>query len=178
MDTEQKMIGLDSIKNCNVVPLVEVKGVFMKPRSYNPDIVLRGLVTIPSAKKNVESPKDFCLFHTEDKSDSYAYYDYATEDEDTDCEDNIISTKPVETKNIEIPIEKLNDKESVPVAVAPEEITPEEDVKETNADENNTQTNTDETLQALMRASEDAKLAAKNAEDVYQKYVSQNATQS
>jgi hypothetical protein len=172
MDTEQNMISLDSIKNCNVVPLVEVKGVFMKPRSYNPDIVLRGLVTIPSAKKNVESPADFCLFHTEDKSDSYAYYDYATEDEDTDCEDNIISTKPAETKDIEIPVEKINDKESVPVAVAPEEITPE------GMKENNTETNTDETLQSLMRASEDAKLAAKNAEDVYQKYVSQNAAQS
>jgi len=180
MDTEQNMISLDCIKNCNVVPLVEVKGVFMKPRSYNPDIVLRGLVTIPSAKKNVESPADFCLFHTEDKNDSYAYYDYATEDEDTDCEDNMVLTKPVETKDIDIPVEELTSKESVPVAEAPEEVTPEEvtpeDVKETNVEKKDIDNN--DTLQALMSAAEEAKLAAKNAEDVYQKYVSQNAAQS
>tara|TARA_X000000368_G_scaffold29305_1_gene21963 strand:+ start:2728 stop:3864 length:1137 start_codon:yes stop_codon:yes gene_type:complete len=152
MDTDQNMISIESIQNCNVVPLVEVKGVFMKPHGYNPDIVLRGLVKIPPATKTTTpNNDDFRLFHTTDKDDSYAYYDYATEDEDTDCEETIIPITPVETKNIEIPDSSLKStqatqetqetqetqatqetqetqetqatQETVPVAVSPDEVT-------------------------------------------------------
>ena len=108
MDTDQNMIDIDTINNCTVVPLVEVKGIFMKPRGYNPDIVLRGLVYIPPEKKHVENTTDFFLFHTEDTDDN-DYPDYATEDEDTDNESEIDED---ETPS------------QIPVEVSPAEVTP------------------------------------------------------
>ncbi len=200
MDAEQNLISIDSIKNCNVVPLVEVKGVFMKPRGYNPDIVLRGLVTIPEAKKNDTSDTDFCLFYTDDKEEQFQYTDYATEDEDTDYESDVESGDPKQTKEIVIPNEKVlktaNPEIEIPKEVSPEEVTPppppevtqeaaaaaqpQEEAKPTTQSvlkKEDTQSNTknidNETLQALMKATEEAKLAAKNAEDIYQKYSSQ-----
>ena len=197
MDTDQNMISLESIQNCNVVPLVEVKGVFMKPRGYNPDIVLRGLVKIPSVTKTTTpNSDDFRLFHTTDKDDSYAYYDYATEDEDTDCEETIVPATPVETKNIEIPEtsfkatketqetqetkETKATQETVPVAVAPDEVTAstntEEPKEESKPEDNESSKKIDnETLQALMLAAEEAKLKAAAAADEYQKYMTQSS---
>tara|TARA_B100000073_G_C23743131_1_gene574336 strand:- start:4759 stop:5955 length:1197 start_codon:yes stop_codon:yes gene_type:complete len=201
MDSEQNLIPLDSIKNCNVVPLVEVKGVFMKPRGYNPDIVLRGLVTIPEEKKNDTSDTDFCLFYTDDKEEQFQYTDYATEDEDTDYESDVESGDPKQTKEIVIPSEVTGEvpgqvsaeapatvsaevSTEVPKEVSPQEITPQPTLEQTKSvlkkpeTENNKEkistTNLDnETLQALMKAKEEAILAAKNAEDLYQKYSSQ-----
>ena len=203
MDTDQNMISLESIQNCNVVPLVEVKGVFMKPRGYNPDIVLRGLVKIPSVTKtNTPNSDDFRLFHTTDNDDSYAYYDYATEDEDTDCEETIVPATPVETKNIEIPETSLKatketqetqetketqetqateaTQETVPVAVSPDEVTAstntEEPKEESKPEDNESSKKIDnETLQALMLAAEEAKLKAAAAADEYQKYMTQSS---
>ena len=130
MDTDQNMIDIDTINNCTVVPLVEVKGIFMKPRGYNPDIVLRGLVYIPPEKKHVENTTDFFLFHTEDTDDN-DYPDYATEDEDTDNESEIDED---ETPS------------QIPVEVSPAEVTP-----------TTTKKLDDKTLQALMKATEDLK---------------------
>tara|TARA_B100001250_G_scaffold144864_1_gene124010 strand:+ start:1011 stop:2126 length:1116 start_codon:yes stop_codon:yes gene_type:complete len=200
MDSEQNLISLDSIKNCNVVPLVEVKGVFMKPRGYNPDIVLRGLVTIPEAKKNDTSDTDFCLFYTDDKEEQFQYTDYATEDEDTDYESDIESGDPKQTKEIVIPSEIQTQVPGqvpgeVPKEVSPQEVTPEVTVQqETKEEVNSQQTQSvlkkpesedneqkkvatknidNETLQALVKAAEEAKIAAKNAEDILQNYSSQ-----
>ena len=195
MDTDQNMINLESIQNCNVVPLVEVKGVFMKPHGYNPDIVLRGLVKIPSVTKTTTpNNDDFRLFHTTDKDDSYAYYDYATEDEDTDCEETMVSSTPVETKSIEIPETSLKateetqkteatetteaTEETVPVAVSPDEVTPSANTntEESKPEEDESSKKIDnETLQALMLAAEEAKLKAAAAADEYQKYMTQSS---
>jgi len=87
MDSDMNNITLQSIKNCYVVPLVELKGIFMKPKGYNPDIVLRGLVAINDTDQDAIDNTDYCLFHTQtDDSDAMKYYDYATEDEDTSSE--------------------------------------------------------------------------------------------
>ena len=175
----------------------------MKPRGYNPDIVLRGLVKIPSVTKtNTPNSDDFRLFHTTDKDDSYAYYDYATEDEDTDCEETIVPATPVETKNIEIPETSLKatketqetqetketqetqateaTQETVPVAVSPDEVTAstntEEPKEESKPEDNESSKKIDnETLQALMLAAEEAGLKAAAAADEYQKYMTQSS---
>ena len=160
----------------------------MKPRGYNPDIVLRGLVTTPEAKKNDTSDPDFCLFYTDDKEEQFQYNDYATEDEDTDYESDIESGDPKQTKEIVIPSEIQTQVPGqvpgeVPKEVSPQEVTPEVTVQQETKEEVNSQQtqsvlkkpeskdneqkvatkNIDNyTLQALVKAAEETKIAAEN----------------
>ena len=162
MDSEQNMIELDSIKNCLVVPLVELKSIFMKPKGYNPDIVLRGLVAI-RPEETLTNNTEYTLFHAPDDEDTFGYADYATEDED-DTEDE---DESLEVQNTQQEIEvETNDVEQ-------------NQEKEIILPETTTSSTYDkETLESLMRATEDAKNAAKNAEDVYKKYQQYMASQS
>ena len=163
MDSDQNEISLASIKNCLVVPLVELKGVFMKPRGYNPDIVLRGLVAI-SPNESTEN-NEYSLFHSPEDEEHFAYVDYATDDDDdTDDDESVDETL------------ELEEQTAAPVPVAPPVVTEEAAPTTTEAAEAFAAPPIppgvdQETLQRLMRATEDARAAAKNAEDVYNQYM-------
>ena len=105
MNSDMDQVSLESIKDCYVVPLVELKGIFMKPRGYNPDLVLRGLVVIDKSENGVTENTDYNLFHTPtDDENTMKYYDYATEDEDTSSEsgDDIDLQEIQETTNVNL----------------------------------------------------------------------------
>tara|TARA_Y100000389_G_scaffold205111_1_gene263343 strand:+ start:5161 stop:6345 length:1185 start_codon:yes stop_codon:yes gene_type:complete len=87
MDIEYNQVDLNTINNCEIVPLVELKGVFMKPHGYNPDLVLRGIVKVLPTEDE-EEKKEFALFHTSEDEKQYHYYDYATDDGETDDDDD------------------------------------------------------------------------------------------
>lgn len=161
MDTDQNMVELDTIKNCDVVPLVELKGVFMKPRGYNPDIVLRGLVKINPEEESdeVTANTEFALFHTADDEEQYAYYDYATEDEDTasEADDDDYDDDNDEEQAASGAVDAVT-QEAQNLTVSP-----------ANYDK--------ETIDKLMKAHEEAQASAKQAENAYQQYMtSQNAS--
>jgi hypothetical protein len=115
MDTEYNPVDLNTINNCEIVPLVELKGVFMKPHGYNPDLVLRGIVKV--LPDDQEENKEYALFHTTEDEKQYHYYDYATDDGETDDdeddeedneddeEDEEVKTSPNEENT---PIENAN----------------------------------------------------------------------
>ena len=210
MDSEQNMIDFSKIVNCNVVPLVELKGIFMKPRGYNPDIVLRGLVIVPDEDNSEQSRNDqYCLFHTPENVEQYAYYDYATDDEtaseagddidETELDEIIskeneegtpstegvqesvsenIETQPQleeSTKQVEIstPDEVASPAEVVTPVEVSENATP-SDVSSEVPSQSNTSEPNEETIKELMRATENAKKAAKEAEDLYQTYMNKH----
>ena len=105
MNSDMDPISLESIKDCYVVPLVELKGIFMKPRGYNPDLVLRGLVVIDKSENGSTENTDYNLFHAPiDEENTMKYYDYATEDEDTSSEsgDDIDLQDIQETTNVNL----------------------------------------------------------------------------
>tara|TARA_B100001093_G_scaffold291739_1_gene278495 strand:+ start:91 stop:1074 length:984 start_codon:yes stop_codon:yes gene_type:complete len=163
MDSDQNMIDINEIKNTNIVPLVELKGIFMKPRGYNPDIVLRGLVTVSEEANEEElsnsGSNEYCLFHSPETETQYAYVDYATDDGDTDSEVDVDEL----TENIEGPTIDVEESE---------------EFKESNQGSNSKvspENPYEETIKELMRATEEAKMAATNAEaklEAYQKSVS------
>lgn len=155
---EEKIKNIADVKNCNVVPLVELKGVFMKPRGYNPDVVLRGIVMINNDDEadEVVEKTDFKLFHTEDDEEQYAYYDYATEDDDT-----VVSEGEGFTDDEEEEAEEEAEEE-VEKEVGTEDVADGTSVSE-KCDE--------ETLRKLLERQEITKKQALEAEDEYKRYV-------
>tara|TARA_Y100000389_G_scaffold179456_1_gene193541 strand:- start:20847 stop:21869 length:1023 start_codon:yes stop_codon:yes gene_type:complete len=175
MDSEQQTIGFESIKNCKVVPLVELKGIFMKPRGYNPDIVLRGLVMVTDEDDETETT-EYCLFHSPDEEQPMAYYDYctATEDEESDIDDDEAPVIENTAGNDSPPAAS-----DLPQSVSNAEVTPSSNVVE--EDKNNVKSESrvmsEAEIREFMQVTENAKRAAKDAEDMYQRYMA-NQTSS
>lgn len=161
MDSDQNIIDFNDISNCIVVPLVELKGIFMKPRGYNPDIVIRGLVIVNEEKTDDnEGSNEYCLFHTQNGGEEYQYMDYATDDDTaSESDDTELINNQAEFANNEEQEEDEDDNG---------ETLEEED----SIIQNNSQLD-EEKIKELMRATENAKLAAKDAEEIYKKYISQ-----
>ena len=82
VDTEQNDLDRSTLNNCYVVPLVELKTIFMKSNGYNVDLVLRGLVRLTDEEyvKSIEDEKNETLF-SQDEENNVNYTDYATDDE-------------------------------------------------------------------------------------------------
>ena len=101
-DAEENVISVDQINDCQIIPLVEIKSLFVKSRSFNVDIVLRGIVKLD---KNTSLQNDRSFFE-EDKDDvQNSYMDYQTDDDtlsvcskhDLDDLDDIDIAKKAET---------------------------------------------------------------------------------
>lgn len=157
MDEEQNIISLDDIQNCDVVPLVEIKGVFFKPKGFNVDCVLRGLVKLSEETENTDH-LEYSLFHVDDDEEDAEYFDYATED-DTNSEVSMLEDveKDVlaEFKNIDETI-KQDEEQDVEQSVGQDE-EPQFKID-------------DEKLKELMVAAESAKNAAELAQKEYNQY--------
>ncbi len=201
MDSEQNIIDFSKIVNCNVVPLVELKGIFMKPRGYNPDIVLRGLVIVPDESDTSTRADQYCLFHTPENTEQYAYYDYATDDDTAseDGEENSESTEkeldvaiatspeePVELAPADaVPAETTESPSPAPSdtpaavseAAAPTSASPDDAAAATTVEAAApmpapvVQEPNEQKIHELMRATENAKIAAREAEELYQSYI-------
>jgi hypothetical protein len=146
LDELQNEINLEDLVNCNVIPLIEVKGVFMKSRMFNPDVVLRALVKCP-----IVTP-DCRLFHEDESEPQAVYCDYATDD-DTASESSV----NVDLENIENPeeFEGLEDPKNI----------------ENTENENIVDVVTDEIANKLLENVKNAKQEAINAEDEYKRYL-------
>jgi len=77
-DTEENDICIDDLKDCKIIPLVEVKSLFVKSRSFNADIVLRGIVKLDK-DTTIENGTSFFEDNNNDVQNSYM--DYQTDDE-------------------------------------------------------------------------------------------------
>lgn len=149
MDKDQNKLTLDDVKMCEVVPLVELKGVFMKPRGYNPDVVLRGLVRIDAESSEEDiTNTEYKLFHTDENEKDYRYFDYATADENTESE-----------------AEFTDDDDD------DEEEESEDDEDENKNDEENDEEYDEETIRKLLERQEIAKKQALDAEAEYNRYI-------
>ncbi len=205
MDSEQNMIDFSKIVNCNVVPLVELKGIFMKPRGYNPDIVLRGLVIVPEEVDANTRGEQYCLFHTPENTEQYAYYDYATDD-DTASEDGeensestekeldvAIDTSPANNEPVAASAPSDAEAQAAAPAAAPDtaaaaavapptvdaSATPVADAVSAPANVSVTVSEPNEQkIHELMRATENAKIAAREAEELYQRYINKTNSTS
>lgn len=149
IDDSENELELSDIRDCQIIPLLEVKGVFFKPNGYNIDFVLRGI-----AKTSQESEllQDAQLFHVDsvDDEEDAQYLDYATDD----GTDSQVSTLDNIEDNVLSEFEN-----STPVTVEEEE-------------SDNYQFNiNDKKLKELMLAAEKAKSLAENAQNEYKQYL-------
>tara|TARA_Y100000389_G_scaffold203006_1_gene250070 strand:- start:4956 stop:5852 length:897 start_codon:yes stop_codon:yes gene_type:complete len=81
MDSAANNMDITEFKNCDIVPLIEINGIFFKNNSYNIDWVVRGMVKVSPEIEDVTNI-EYKLFHVNDDDEEDGdYYDYATEDE-------------------------------------------------------------------------------------------------
>ena len=82
-DSSHTPVPLNKIKNCQVVPIVDIKSVQFRSKKTNVDIVLRGLCAQATCD---ELGVDYVIFSNED--DKTEAVDYGTSDDDESDEDD------------------------------------------------------------------------------------------